>query len=336
MADGFIQIVREGDGKKVDNEELSVLGNIVYRQRIRLGGAGAADLAPIDGTFGLAVDVTRSTGVSILGIPTVAGAVSVLGTVPVSGAFWQTTQPVSLGSTVLSQITSGSVSVLGTVPVSGSFWQTTQPVSLAETVLSQITSGAVSVIGTVPISSGATLLTQITSASTLQANVSGAVSVNGTVPVSGAFFQGTQPVSGTFFQATQPVSIASTVLASIASAPQTSVVGAVTNSGSGKTLKSAAFSLSASGTVVPLVSSKRIKVFATKCVVSAALSVNFRDGPSTGLEGAMPIALNGGFVETVEPPNFLFATTAGQALELAITGVGTAAGRVSYWDDDAT
>jgi hypothetical protein len=110
----------------------------------------------------------------------------------------------------------------------------------------------------------------------------------------------------------------------------------VTNLGGGKTIKSAAFSLSATGTVVAAVASKRIKVFAVKLVVSAGMSVNFRDGASTNLEGAMPLMAKGGFTEIVEPPTFLFGTSAGNRLDLVISGTGTASGRVSYWDDDAT
>lgn len=44
--------------------------------------------------------------------------VSVIGTVPVSGTFWQATQPVS-----------GNVGISGSVAVTGTFWPTTQPVS---------------------------------------------------------------------------------------------------------------------------------------------------------------------------------------------------------------
>ena len=101
-----------------------------------------------------------------------------------------------------------------------------------------------------------------------------------------------------------------------------------------QTLKSVSFSLTATGTVVSAVPGRRIKIYAIKLVVSAAISVNFRDGASTDLEGAMALALNGGFVEHVNPPNFLFGTTAGNRLDLVIAGTGTAAGRVSYWDDD--
>ena len=185
----------------------------------------------------------------------------------------------------------------------------------------------------------------------------------------------TTAVTGTFFQATQPVSAASlplptgasteTTLAAlntkvtavntgavvVTSAPTTAVTGPLTDAqlraaavpisgtvidgGAGKTLKSASFSLAATGTVVAAVGGKRIKVFATKLCVSAAISVNFRDGAAAALEGSMPLALSGGFVEVIQPPAFLFATPAGNSLDLVVTGIGTAAGRVSYWDDDA-
>jgi hypothetical protein len=103
-----------------------------------------------------------------------------------------------------------------------------------------------------------------------------------------------------------------------------------------KNLKSASFSLASTGNLVAAVSGKRIKVYAVKLVASANCNVNFRDGASINLEGSMALAANGGFVEFVNPPNFLFATTAGNGLDLVVTGGGTAAGRISYWDDDNT
>ena len=100
--------------------------------------------------------------------------------------------------------------------------------------------------------------------------------------------------------------------------------------------KSASINLSATGTVIAAVPGKRIKVFAVKLIVSAALSISFRDGASTDIEGAQPYAANAGYVENMNPPAFLFGTTAGNGLDLVITGTGTVTGRVSYWDDDAT
>lgn len=111
--------------------------------------------------------------------------------------------------------------------------------------------------------------------------------------------------------------------------------GTFTDGGSGKTLKTAAISLAGTGHVVAAVVSKKIKVYAVKLIVDAAISVNFRSGDSTALEGVMPLTANSGYVESVNPPAFLFATAAGEALDLIMDGAGNARGRVSYWDDDA-
>lgn len=110
---------------------------------------------------------------------------------PVTGTFWQATQPVSIAS-------------MPSTPVTGTFWQATQPVS-----------------GTVAATQSGTW--NIGSITTLPA-ISGSVSVSNfpaSQAVTGTFWQATQPVSiatmpstpvtGTFWQATQPVSVAATV-----------------------------------------------------------------------------------------------------------------------------
>jgi hypothetical protein len=112
--------------------------------------------------------------------------------------------------------------------------------------------------------------------------------------------------------------------------------GIIKVQGSDKVLKTIPFSISSTGTVISAVTSKIIKVYAIKCIVSAAMSINFRDGSSTDIEGAMPIAANGGYVESVTPPSFILKTTAGNSLDLVITGTGTVSGRISYWDGDET
>lgn len=129
-------------------------------------------------------------------------AVSFSGSVPVTGTFWQTTQPVS-GPLTDTQLRAAAV------PVSGTFWQSTQPVSGPLTD-AQLRATAVPVSGT---------FWQATQP------ISGSVSVSNfpsSQAVTGTFWQATQPVSGpltdaqlraaavpvsgTFWQATQPVS----------------------------------------------------------------------------------------------------------------------------------
>lgn len=110
---------------------------------------GNPTVVPISGTvtIGSALPAgTNRIGVVTIGAGTVTlgastaqiGSVtaSISGTVPVSGTFFQATQPVSLTtlpalSAGTAQIGSVTASISGTVPVSGTFWQATQPASLA-------------------------------------------------------------------------------------------------------------------------------------------------------------------------------------------------------------
>jgi len=60
MADSLIQVPPDSTGGKVDTTSLTVGANTVHRQRVNITGATATQIAPVDATFGLAVDVTRS------------------------------------------------------------------------------------------------------------------------------------------------------------------------------------------------------------------------------------------------------------------------------------
>lgn len=59
MADGTVGVAQSvSPDRLIDNE---LIGS-VYRQRTRIGGSGLTDLAPVDATYGLAVDITRTPG----------------------------------------------------------------------------------------------------------------------------------------------------------------------------------------------------------------------------------------------------------------------------------
>jgi len=102
------------------------------------------------------------------------------------------------------------------------------------------------------------------------------------------------------------------------------------------TLKTAPINLTATGTVVSAVATKRLKVYSVLLGCSANLTVNWRDGAATAIDGPMVIAANGGYALAASYPTFLFASSAGNSLDLVISGTGTVAGRVSYWDTDTT
>ena len=109
--------------------------------------------------YALNANVSLFAGVTGLTATGTSLDVSVTNTVPVTGTFWQATQPVSgtvtigagsasIGTVVLGAGSAsvgtvvlgagaaaiGSVSVSGSVAVTGTFWQATQPVSIASTV----------------------------------------------------------------------------------------------------------------------------------------------------------------------------------------------------------
>lgn len=92
MADTFIQLNTDGTGKKLDTRTEGT--NSEHRQVFVLGDpATNAGVAPVDATKGLAVDLTN-TGANTTAIKVDNSAV----TQPVSGTFWQATQPVSATS----------------------------------------------------------------------------------------------------------------------------------------------------------------------------------------------------------------------------------------------
>jgi hypothetical protein len=94
--------------------------------------SGTSEYGTTGNSLKISGSVTIGAGTAQIGSVTA----SISGTVPVSGTFWQATQPVSLASVPAlaagtNQIGSVTASITGTVPVSGTFYQATQPVSLA-------------------------------------------------------------------------------------------------------------------------------------------------------------------------------------------------------------
>lgn len=121
---------------------------------------------------------------------------------------------------------------------------------------------------------------------------------------------------------------------------QLTIPVSATDAGSGKTLKRAPISLTATGDVVAAVATKRLKVFS--CVIQSltdGMTVQLRNKTTTGTVLTPAYSLNAreGIVESaINPPAFLFASIAGEAIEALITGTGTIKIAVSYWDDDVS
>jgi hypothetical protein len=142
---------------------------------VSLGTQAKTDiLAAVSSGISISVGSALPTGTNRIGVVTIgAGTVtigagtaqigsvtaSISGTVPVSGTFYQTTQPVSLATIPslvagTAQIGSVTASISGTVPVSGTFYQATQPVTLTNTTVTVSSLPAIS--GTVTANTGLT------------------------------------------------------------------------------------------------------------------------------------------------------------------------------------
>jgi hypothetical protein len=150
------------------------------------------------------LDVALSTRTKPADTQTISGSVSVSNfpaTQPVTGTFFQTTQPVSLA-------------VAPTTPVTGTFWQATQPVSIASMpstpVIGTFFQATQPVSGTVTANAGTGNFTVAQATGT---NLHVVVDTAPTTAVTGTFWQATQPVSGTV--TTAPPSNASTNLTQI-------------------------------------------------------------------------------------------------------------------------
>lgn len=104
------------------------------------------------------------------------------------------------------------------------------------------------------------------------------------------------------------------------------------------TIKTAPISCNTSGynEIVAAVTGKRIKVFAIILNVAGTVSVKWASAEND-LTGAMPLQAREGYTTpAVNPPAFILATVAGEALQLNLSDAIYAYGWVVYWDDDAT
>lgn len=118
----------------------------------------------------------------------------------------------------------------------------------------------------------------------------------------------------------------------------TNSIGTVVDGGSGKTLKRAVLNTSTDNAdVIAAVASKRLKIYSYAIQATGTVNVFLRDGSAGGaLTPTYNFQAREGVVESVDPPNYLFATTAGNELEVDLSGAVTVGIAISYWDDDAT
>jgi hypothetical protein len=127
------------------------------------------------GSTGGSVTAAGTNGTVAQAIQGITGGIAV----PVSGTFYQATQPVSIATTV-------PVSLATSVPVTGNFYQATQPVSIATTVPVSL-AGSVTTIGSGAAGTPATGVQTIQGITGMTPiAVSGTVTSSGLWPISGS------------------------------------------------------------------------------------------------------------------------------------------------------
>ena len=213
-------------GDNIATDDLSTIngapvGTPVKAQRVKVGYGVDGDFNDVDATHGLPVNLLNTS-------------------VPVTGAFWQATQPVSLaalpalaaGANTIGSIANTAFGISGTLPA----FAATPTFNIGTTgglalesggnlaTLAGNTTGLASTVATAASALPAKLLivggSDGTNARALSTDTAGRANVN---------INGTVPVSGTFWQATQPVSLAA--LPALAAGANT--IGAISNTSFG-------------------------------------------------------------------------------------------------------
>lgn len=120
------------------------------------------------------------------------------------------------------------------------------------------------------------------------------------------------------------------------------LVVSITSQGTGKTLKTVTGTVSATTTIVAAVASKRIKVqsYALFTSSTAAVTATLRSASGGTALWTVPMQASSNTVFganlATQCPAFLFATNAGELLELGLSAAVSVTYSISYWDDDNT
>lgn len=266
--------------------------------------------------------------------------VDVTNTVPVTGTFFQATQPVSgtvtvvqpTGTNLHTVVDSGTITLSGTSPVSGTVTANQgTPAVVANAWPIEVTDGTL-VTGPLQTISGTNYIPVVLAASgtngsavpsrtiqiggsdgtnirTIKTSATGVVSVDGSAV--------TQPVSGTVAvtQSTTPWTVEQS-----STLPVTIATVGITAASSGD------------NTVIAGVAGKKIYVFAWNISFSGTVNAKFTDGAAgTLVSGLYYGIVNAGGGNAVTPPYYLWSGTAGNALVLNLSAAVAVGGSVSYW-----
>lgn len=307
MADSYIQLPPQSTGEKMDTEEITVGANDVHRERIQVAGAGDTDIAAVDATNGLDVDVTRSA------LPTGAATSAKQDT----AAAILTTIDTDTGT--IAGAVSGTemqVDVVAALPAGNN--------NIGDVDIASIAAGDNN-IGNVDVASlPGTVATDITAIKTATEVIDNAISGSEMqVDVVAALPAGDNNIGN--------VDIASAIPAGSNNIGDVDVASVAT--GQGKTLQFAVVSenTAADNAIVAAAGAGlKIKVVSYVLVASAAVSVTWKSA-TTALTGAMALAANGGISAVGQPSAHLFQTADNEALNLTNSGAVQVSGHITYF-----
>lgn len=296
----------------------------------------------------------------------VNGTVGISGTVPVSGntttsialttmTFNGTGQPIYSTGTL-------GVNVTNTVPVTGTFFQASQPVSQSGPFTINQGSGAwtvaagtgnFNITGSISntgfnVNNVPTVLISTAGVNSSTVAVVNAIGTN--LGVTGTFFQGVQPVSQSAGWTVNQGSGAWTTTPGTGTWPVSGNVGQVGTSytvtqGTGVitnpwsinfarpttvnlSSETVNFTTTGSVTVVPGIASQLIRIFRMFLVVSAATNLTFEDS-STALTGAMNMTANGAIILDFDGEPW-FVTSSGNGFVINQSGSAQISGRIYF------
>ncbi len=340
MADGTIALDEPAvTDKLLDTESLTVGANTVQRERMRIAGAAAADLAPVSGTDGLLVnlgsnnDVTVTSGTVTANLGSVDNAVldsidaattaiqtAVEGTLTVDGS--GVTQPISAASLPLptGAATAAKQPALGTAGTASSDVLTVQgiasmtPLKVDGSDVTQPVSdagGSLTVDGTVAATQSGTWTVGLNAGT----NAIGKLAANSGVDI------------GDVDVTSQPARAATTdtITAKLAT-------DAIQNGTTALTPKFAVISASTSGnnTLVAAVTSKKIRVLAYNFIANGTVNAKFQSGAGgTDLTGLKYCVANSGICAPFNPVGW-FETAANTLLNLNLSAAIAVGGELVY------
>ncbi len=344
MTNSYTQVPPDSTGDKIDTEQLTVSAQTVERQRIQIAGSVDTQIAPVDGTAGLKVDLGADNGVTVGG--SLPSGTNNIGDVDIL--------TIATGDNNI-----GNVDVETIVPATGAtnLGKAVDAVAGASDTGVAVLAVRDDVLGGLSETAGKYVQMRVDADGAMWVIPSGTTTVDGTVTANAG--TGTMNVdldslaataidvnNGSVSAGTMRVTIADDSTGLIKLAAGSAKIGSALASGTHlydglagapgeAVVKFASVDVAAASDnqIVALVSSKSIRVLSYVLVASGgANTLTWKSATAGNISGGMGVADTGGI--SANSQTGLFQTTAGEALELTLSAATSVDGHISYIEVD--